>query len=193
MVQAALRDTVSGVDASLEPMSPPAEGAAPASASDAGEATATLAKPKKKDPGPGGPVFKALFGPGTTYFSIAALAASVVMPTTGLGFVLCWFKNLTGLPCPGCGLTRSFACISHLHFGEALHYHPFGPIIYAVALTSVAAKIAGEARRARLAALFDRHRRLASAIYWSLVGSFIAYGLVRLALVAHDPTLFSHV
>lgn len=193
MVQATLRDTVSGVDASLEPISPPAEGAAPSGDADAASAVEAAPKNKKKDPGPGGPVFKALFGPGTTYFSIAALAASVVMPTTGLGFVLCWFKNLTGLPCPGCGLTRSFACISHLHFGEALHYHPFGPVIYAVALTSVAAKIAGEARRARIAALFDRHRRLVGAIYWGLVGSFIAYGLVRLALVAHDPTLFSHV
>ncbi len=171
----------------------PVEDAAPSLAETPVERPDKSTKKKKKDPGPGGPVFKALFGPGTTYFSMVVLGGSFIMPTTGIGFVLCWFKNITGLPCPGCGLTRSIACISHLHFAESLHYHPFGPLIYVVAIASVAAKIAGPARRAKLAALFDRNRKLASGIYWSLVGSFIVYGLVRLALVVRDPTLFSHL
>lgn len=42
----------------------------------------------------------------------------------------CLFYHLTGLPCPGCGLTRSFVCLSHGHLGESLHWHPLGPAIF---------------------------------------------------------------
>ena len=43
---------------------------------------------------------------------------------------LCLFYHLTGLPCPGCGLTRSFVCLGHGQFLEALHWHPLGPAIF---------------------------------------------------------------
>jgi hypothetical protein len=43
---------------------------------------------------------------------------------------LCWFKNWTGLPCPGCGLTHSVCALSHGRFVDAWHYHPFGYPIY---------------------------------------------------------------
>ena len=38
----------------------------------------------------------------------------------------CSFKNLTGLPCPGCGLTRSIVAGMHGDFGESLSYHKLG-------------------------------------------------------------------
>ncbi len=37
---------------------------------------------------------------------------------------------MTGLPCPGCGLTRSFVSLGHGHFWEALHWHPLGPALF---------------------------------------------------------------
>jgi hypothetical protein len=37
---------------------------------------------------------------------------------------LCIFKNVTGLPCPGCGLTRSAVAFFHLNFQESFRYHP---------------------------------------------------------------------
>ena len=43
---------------------------------------------------------------------------------------LCLFYHLTGLPCPGCGLTRSFVCLGHGRFFESLHWHPLGPAIF---------------------------------------------------------------
>lgn len=43
---------------------------------------------------------------------------------------LCLFYHLTGLPCPGCGLTRSFVSLGHGHFAEALHWHPLGPVLF---------------------------------------------------------------
>ena len=45
---------------------------------------------------------------------------------------ICPFYNLTGLPCPGCGLTRAFVCLGHGRWHEALHWHPLGWLVYAV-------------------------------------------------------------
>ena len=43
---------------------------------------------------------------------------------------LCFFKYLTHLDCPGCGLTRSFIAISHGDWKGALHFNVLGPFIY---------------------------------------------------------------
>ena len=49
------------------------------------------------------------------------------------GESLCWFYNLTHLPCPGCGLTRAFLCISHGQWGRAWGFNPCGFIWYSLA------------------------------------------------------------
>lgn len=38
---------------------------------------------------------------------------------------LCFIYNLTGFPCPACGLTRSVDSLFHFEFVEAWHLHPF--------------------------------------------------------------------
>ena len=64
-------------------------------------------------------------------------AASILLPLPrGAGGQIgrlpsvCLFYHLTGLPCPGCGLTRSFVCLGHGRFWESLHWHPLGPAIF---------------------------------------------------------------
>lgn len=60
------------------------------------------------------------------------LLASILLPMPGhdervAGLPsICLFYNLTGLPCPACGLTRAFICIGHGHLGQSLHWHPLG-------------------------------------------------------------------
>lgn len=49
----------------------------------------------------------------------------VVAEKTGLPS-LCMFRNITGLPCPGCGLTRSFVSAAHGDLALSLHFHRFG-------------------------------------------------------------------
>ncbi len=42
----------------------------------------------------------------------------------------CHFRELTGYPCPTCGLSHSLYAISHFHIKESLYYHPMGPFVY---------------------------------------------------------------
>lgn len=42
---------------------------------------------------------------------------------------VCLFKNITTLPCPSCGTTRSVICLLNGHIEEALFINPIGIII----------------------------------------------------------------
>src|SRR3989442_275897 len=55
---------------------------------------------------------------------------------------LCLFRSLTGLPCPGCGMTRSVAYSLHGHPIEALSYHWLGPLAAAGLLAVTAYPVA---------------------------------------------------
>lgn len=44
---------------------------------------------------------------------------------------LCVFRNLTGLPCPGCGMTRAILSIGQLRLYDAIAFHPFSPFLLA--------------------------------------------------------------
>ena len=47
----------------------------------------------------------------------------------------CIFKNLTGIPCPGCGLSRSIVEAAHGDLRQSFHYHNLGllTLIYVLA------------------------------------------------------------
>ena len=61
---------------------------------------------------------------------IAAIlvAGAAVLPRAVLrdSPVICPFRRVTGLPCPACGLTRSWQAAAHLRVTESLGYHPLG-------------------------------------------------------------------
>jgi hypothetical protein len=140
------------------------------------------------------PIFEVIVNPLSMRAAPAALLVSFVMPPGGVSFSLCWFHRLTGLPCPGCGLTRSLASISHLHLAAALRFHPFGVLIYALAVGLTAAGLAGEPRRRRLRAWVERRAQVVGAVYGGLVAAFIGFGLVRLGLcVLTDVDWFSGI
>lgn len=47
---------------------------------------------------------------------------------------LCPLKLTTGMPCPGCGMLKSWAYLTHGHLHESLDFHLFGPGAYLAAL-----------------------------------------------------------
>ena len=57
---------------------------------------------------------------------IAAVAAAAVLIAAAdrFGYV-CPFRALTGLPCPGCGMTRAWISLLHGDLSAAFRFHPF--------------------------------------------------------------------
>jgi hypothetical protein len=54
-----------------------------------------------------------------------------------LGLPACAFLHFTGIPCPSCGLTTSFAHAARLHFYEAFVAQPFGLVLFCLTALSV--------------------------------------------------------
>ena len=52
-------------------------------------------------------------------------------------FLVCPVRHLTGIPCPTCGMTRSFVAIVQGDWNQALAQHLFGPILFAGFLITV--------------------------------------------------------
>jgi Protein of unknown function (DUF2752) len=70
------------------------------------------------------------------------LILSFLLPPEGLlGVETCSFHALTGLSCPGCGLTRAFVAISHARFYQAWFLHPFAFPLYGACVASLPAPI----------------------------------------------------
>ena len=73
----------------------------------------------------------------------AVLLAARLLPTTWETPVpLCLVKWLTGLDCPGCGMTRAFLFIGHGRLADAMALHPASIpaflIVTGMALTGIA-------------------------------------------------------
>ena len=47
-------------------------------------------------------------------------------------FLTCYFQELTGHPCPTCGLSHSFYAFAHLHLLDSFKFHLMGPIIFII-------------------------------------------------------------
>ncbi|MBU7582541.1 MAG: DUF2752 domain-containing protein [Nostoc sp. TH1S01] len=47
-----------------------------------------------------------------------------------IGFLVCPLRHLTGIPCPTCGMTRSFMAIGRGDLNQALVENLFGPILF---------------------------------------------------------------
>jgi hypothetical protein len=57
--------------------------------------------------------------------SCATAGSCLLWLAFGLPWPKCWFRQLTGIPCPTCGATRCAMALIHGHLGDALHRNPF--------------------------------------------------------------------
>lgn len=99
----------------------------------------------------------------------------------GLGFLLldgnlCVVKRFSGLPCPGCGMTRAYLSLIHFKLQNAWYFHPLfflPPLIAGVVIL----------RKQRLVATLYRNN-----FFWVALGL-----LVIIVWAARLATLFPHV
>ena len=65
---------------------------------------------------------------GCALAATAALVATNNPGAAGSRYPACVFRQMTGLWCPGCGLTRGTYELLHGHIGSALSYNLFTPL-----------------------------------------------------------------
>ena len=71
-------------------------------------------------------------------FAASILVLSFIFRPDSLPSIeLCLFHAVTGLQCPGCGLTRAFCAISHGQFVRAWQLNPFSFHLYALSVLGV--------------------------------------------------------
>lgn len=108
---------------------------------------------------------------------VAAVATALWLSALGPGeTTICLIRNWTGVPCPGCGVTRAIEAMLRGSYAEAFTLHPLAP--FAVAEAAVV-WIAWGVSLARFRRGLDE-RKLALLLLVNVV-AFVALWIVRAA------------
>ena len=126
-------------------------------------------------------------------FLAAVLAASVAgVDRLGAGTpdrppaIICLLRQLTGIPCPTCGMTRSFCAVGRGDLGAAFRQHPLGPPAF-LAFVLLLVRSGGIALTGRR--WLDG---LARALAWSVLpgaGLLLVVWVWRLAAIVLDGSV----
>jgi len=107
------------------------------------------------------------------------LLLAVISAPHGSGISLCWFQEATGIPCPGCGMTRSLSCALRGMFLESVQYHPMGIMILALFLFTAGQSLLPKAYREGIVRCLQSRAMFFNALYLVFVISFVSFGVVR--------------
>ncbi len=89
-----------------------------------------------------------------------------------LGLPPCFFHQLTGIPCPTCGMTTSFAHTVRFHFYEAFVTQPFGML--ACVLMALLIPLSFVMMRRRVPWMKVMTARGSNAVMFALLALFLA-------------------
>lgn len=112
------------------------------------------------------------------------------VPSVDGGDPSCIMRLLTGLPCPGCGMTRSWVHLAHGDVVTAFEYNFFGPLAMAAAAGLVVYTVVALVRRQPTERLFDQ---LNPKILMVLMGLWLSYSVVRMVSLGIGQDYFSLV
>jgi len=113
-------------------------------------------------------------------------------PADGSYFTICGFKNATGLPCPGCGLTHSFCALGKGHLLAAFEWNLLGPplfLLFAVVwLRAVCVLLNRQSLPRAFDAFAERFRLVRRAAI-----TFAVFGVARIIyILVVDPASIQH-
>ncbi len=109
---------------------------------------------------------------------LGLLLAGVSAPQ-GSGISMCWFQDATGIPCPGCGMTRSLSCALRGMFLESVAYHPMGILILALFLFTAGQSLLPKVYREGIERCLQARAMFFNALYLVFVISFVSFGAMR--------------
>jgi len=113
---------------------------------------------------------------------LAVLGLSLVLnparPTFGVE--LCPMKKFTGLPCPGCGITRSIINCSRGNFGAAWRYHPLGPAAWLAAIVGASSLLWPRRAKEAVSFFWRRHDRTITGIILAATALLVVFGALRI-------------
>jgi uncharacterized protein DUF2752 len=121
---------------------------------------------------------------------LALFIASVIFNPAGDPrgeyLTICGFKNITGLPCPACGLTHSFCAIGKGHLGAAFAFNLLGPLLYFALLLLWTRAILVLGNKLGPVLVIDRWCNKVNVVR-SIVLAFMAFGFVRIVYLIVFP------
>lgn len=101
---------------------------------------------------------------------------------TQLGLPPCTFKTLTGLPCPSCGMTTSFAWLVHGNLWNSLRSNFVGTMLALTSLAFIPWGLAS-AMEGRLIGIRSWERWLVRLVLGFLILLFVRWGIVLLMAI----------
>ena len=107
------------------------------------------------------------------------LLLAMLSPPHESGIQVCWLESATGLPCLGCGVTRSLSCGIRAMWLESWNYHPMGLAILALFAFTAAQSLLPGRLQIRLTTHMQTRAADLHLLYLAFVTVFVAYGLVR--------------
>ncbi|GEM_PF-1487582 len=128
---------------------------------------------------------------GTLAVPILLIALAIWTPPSEPNFIVCGFRRLTGLPCPGCGMTRGISALLKGDWRLAVHFNPFAPIVCFISIVwwirSLSAVMGWHRLMRSLDQWVDRCRR--SGFGWVCLGMITAFWVLRLWTTLADNGL----
>lgn len=124
--------------------------------------------------------------------SLVGLIIARVWPVQSVdsGDATCIMRILTGLPCPGCGMTRSWVHVAHGDVLTAFEYNFFGPLAMAAAAGLVIYTVVAFVRRRPTERLFDQ---LNPKFLMVAMGLWLGYSVVRMVSIGIGQDYFALV
>jgi len=126
---------------------------------------------------------RALLAPGVRRLALLGLLASLVFPVSGLGVDLCPLHRATGLPCPGCGLSRAVAAASQGDFVAALGLNPFVLVAWPLLLALALLALAPSAVVARVERRLDAYGPGLTRAFHLGLAALLGFGVLRVVVL----------
>ena len=110
------------------------------------------------------------------------IVSVIYHPSDGNYFTICGFKNATGLPCPGCGLTHSFCALGKGNLLSAFEWNLLGPPLFVLFAFIWVRAVFVLLNRQSFPRAFDAFAERVRLIRWAAI-AFAVFGVARIAYI----------